>query len=171
MNSPLIREIPPAARFILQGDAAARAAVAAIWKVPFSRAALRANCIGSRATWWLGPQEYLLWESPRPAGEATLADLTVALQEFPCSLVDVSHRQVGWELIGPRAAMILAGACPLDLDAEYFPVGMCTRTLLAKADIVLWRREAEMFHVETWRSFAPYVSQLLQEIAADRDPP
>ena len=49
--------------------------------------------------------------------------------------------------------IILNGACPLDLDMSAFPIGMCTRTVLAKADIVLWRIAEDAFHVEVWRSF------------------
>jgi sarcosine oxidase, subunit gamma len=166
MSNDWIRELPPAARFIFQGDAAVRAAAAAIWKVPFSETACRAMSVGTRATLWLGPQEYLLWESPRPPQNEILTELTEALLGQPCSLVDVSQRQVAWEIFGPSAETILAGACPLDLDAAHFPIGTCTRTLLAKADIILWRRRADAFHLETWRSFAPYVVGVLREIAA-----
>jgi sarcosine oxidase subunit gamma len=169
MNSAWIRELPPAARFIFQGDATARAAAAAIWSVPFSETACRAVSAGARATLWLGPQEYLLWESPRPSRNDAMVELAESLREHPHSLVDVSHRQVAWEIFGPSALTILAGACPLDLDAAHFPIGMCTRTLLAKADIILWRRRADVFHLETWRSFAPYVVGILHEIAAGYD--
>jgi sarcosine oxidase subunit gamma len=44
---------------------------------------------------------------------------------------------------------------------------MCTRTVLAKADIVLWRIADDVFHVEAWRSFSGYVGALLAEIAAE----
>jgi sarcosine oxidase subunit gamma len=169
MNSAWLRELPAATRFIFQGDAASRAGAAAIWDVPFSETPCRALCNGARATLWLGPQEYLLWESPRANDSQALDSLTEALRAQPCSLVDVSHRQVAWEISGPWAETILAGACPLDLVPAYFPVGMCTRTLLAKADIILWRRQADLFHLETWRSFAPYVAGLLTEIAAGYD--
>jgi sarcosine oxidase subunit gamma len=68
---------------------------------------------------------------------------------------------------GAHAASILSGACPLDLDRGEFPVGMCTRTVLAKADIVLWRTREDAFHLEVWRSFAGYVTGLLREIAVE----
>ncbi|MDE2261370.1 MAG: sarcosine oxidase subunit gamma, partial [Gammaproteobacteria bacterium] len=42
-----------------------------------------------------------------------------------------------------------------------FPVDMCTRTVFAKAQIVLWRTGPETFRVETGRSFAPYVTKIL----------
>ena len=62
---------------------------------------------------------------------------------------------------------MLNAGCPLDLDLAEFPVGMCTRTVFAKADIVLWRTRADAFHLEVWRSFAGYVAGLLAEIATE----
>jgi sarcosine oxidase subunit gamma len=44
---------------------------------------------------------------------------------------------------------------------------MCTRTVLSKADIVLWRTRADAFHLEVWRSFGGYVTGLLSEIALE----
>ena len=44
-----------------------------------------------------------------------------------------------------------------------FPVGMCTRTLFGKAEIVLWRTAPRPFRIEVWRSFAPYVLGCLDE--------
>jgi sarcosine oxidase subunit gamma len=40
---------------------------------------------------------------------------------------------------------------------------MCTRTMCAKAEIVLWRPAPEVFRVEVWRSFASYLTQFLAE--------
>ena len=51
----------------------------------------------------------------------------------------------------------------LDLHPVAFPVGMCTRTVFGKAEIVLWRTEAEAYHIEVARSFAPYVWACLEE--------
>ena len=164
MLSPWMRQLPPATRFIFQGDAPARAGAAAIWNVPLCETACRAVCGGTRASLWLGPQEYLLWDSHRGGSDAT-ADFLELQKQQPCSVVDVSHRQVAWEISGAWAQTILAGACPLDLDLEHFPTDMCTRTVLAKAEVILWRRQSEVFHLEAWRSFAPYVSALLNEIA------
>jgi sarcosine oxidase, subunit gamma len=42
---------------------------------------------------------------------------------------------------------------------------MCTRTMLAKAEVVLWRRAREVFRLEVWRSFAAYLTQYLAESA------
>ena len=64
-ETPWMRIKAPGARLLLQGDAAARAAAADIWGVPFSEQSCRARTSGDRATLWLGPDEYLLWQASR----------------------------------------------------------------------------------------------------------
>ena len=98
---------------------------------------------------------------PAPLG----AMLESVLDGTAHSLVDVSHRQIGLIASGPAAARALNAGCPLDLDLKAFPVGMATRTLFDKAEIVLWRRAESAFHVEVWRSFAPHVVASLAEAA------
>jgi sarcosine oxidase subunit gamma len=169
MADAWVRVKPPASRLILQCDAAARGAAANVWGVPFSEKACRAQTLGPRATLWLGPDEHLLWQASRDSA-LPVEDLEQALAGHPHSLVDVSHRQVALEVFGPHAATILAGACPLDLDIREFPVEMCTRTVLAKAEIVLWRTAPDAFHVEVWRSFQNYAQALLNEIAREFSP-
>jgi sarcosine oxidase, subunit gamma len=129
-----------------------------------SQLACRAAVNGEQAALWLGPDEQLLLG---PEGVDLAATLGPALHELPHSLVNVSHRQTALEVSGPHATIVLNAGCPLDLDLSAFPVGMCTRTVLAKAEIVLWRTSTEVFHVEVWRSFAAYVSQFLAEATRD----
>jgi sarcosine oxidase subunit gamma len=74
---------------------------------------------------------------------------------------------VGIVVSGRNAAELLNGGCPLDLASREFPPGNCTRTLFAKAEVVLWRIDAERFQLEVWRSFAGYVSDLLAEIGRE----
>jgi sarcosine oxidase subunit gamma len=173
-----LTSVPPATRFAFHGGAAARVAAHPVWGVAFSEVACRANTRTTRATLWLGPDEYLLLdfaggelrtgEPSAGASASTLFDaLETAMADVPHALVDISHRQFAFELTGSHAATILCGACPLDLDLAQFPVGMCTRTVLAKADITLWRTRADAFHLEVWRSFAGYVTGVLTEIAAE----
>jgi sarcosine oxidase, subunit gamma len=156
----------PASRLILQCDTPARDAAARVWGVPFSEQSCRARTQGERATLWLGPDEHLMWQASRDAA-LPIEELEQALSSYPHSLVDVSHRQVALEISGIHAATILAGACPLDLDLGQFPVHMCTRTVLAKAEIVLWRTAPEVFHLEVWRSFLSYAQHLLNEIGRE----
>jgi sarcosine oxidase, subunit gamma len=167
-----LRTLPPAARWVLQGDAEARAISAPVWGVGFSTTACRALRNGERATLWLGPDEFLLLDlaATDETAPATAMALEHALRDTPHALVDVSHRQFALEVSGPYAELILRGACPLDVHISKFPVGMCTRTLFAKADITLWRTHDHAFHIEVWRSFAGYVGGLLQEIAREFQP-
>jgi sarcosine oxidase, subunit gamma len=169
MSNQWLRELPAAARLVFQGGAAAQSAAAAVWNIPFPENACRAMSHGTRAALWLGPDEFLLWDAEASSAGCESAFMKLQ-QDHPCSVVDVSHRQVGWEISGRFAETILSGACPLDLGVEHFPVDMCTRTVLAKAEILLWRREPETFHLEAWRSFAPYVTALLAEIASGYAP-
>jgi len=163
-----LKALPPALRLVLHGDARARALATPHWGAGFSENACRALVNGSRATLWLGPDEYLLLDSAPGASSAGVFEaLESAMGGAPHALVDVSHRQFALELCGPHASAILNGGCPLDLDPGEFPVGMCTRTVFAKADIVLWRSRADAFHVEVWRSFAGYVGGVLGEIAKE----
>ena len=164
MNAPGVEaEIAaPIARFIFRGNDAARTAAGKAFGVAMSEVACRASTVGERTALWLGPDEFLLL-APDGEGAAIEAAIAEALGEMPHSLVDVSHRQTAINLTGAASATLLALGCPLDLDASVFAVGTCTRTVFAKAEITLWRRDETRFHVEVWRSFAPYVWGLLGE--------
>ncbi|WP_072571675.1 sarcosine oxidase subunit gamma [Granulibacter bethesdensis] len=122
--------------------------------------ALRATVQGERAALWMGPEETLILSDE---ADDLAPALEAALKDVPHALVDVSHRQIGLLIEGERAADALNTGCPLDLSEAAFPVGMCTRTIYHKAEIVLWRLSSTQFHVEVWRSFAPYVWELLDE--------
>jgi sarcosine oxidase subunit gamma len=122
---------------------------------------------------WLGPDEWLVL---MPAGRAV--EFQRRQGEFdwatapPASIVEVTHRSVGIAVSGAGAPWILNAGCPLDLSSRAFPPGACTRTLLGKAEIVLWRLHEPGFryHLECWRSFAPYVWARLARAAAEGEP-
>jgi sarcosine oxidase subunit gamma len=143
---------PPLRRHVLRGgaDVVAKAGAALGLAIPV-RPMTSADA-GDVAALWLGPDEWLLLNAPD--------DLAESLNGLPHSLVDVSHRQTGLVLRGTLAARVLNSGCPLDLSLRAFPVGMVTRTIFHKAEIVLWRR-SDGFHVEVWRSFAAYVTDHL----------
>lgn len=149
------------ARFVFQGGAAAREAAGRAFGVDLPEAACRANEGGGRAALWLGPEEHLLLAPEGEQGEVAAA-IGAALAGLPHSLVEVSERQVVIRVDGPAARDHLAMGCPLDLDPDTFPVGMCTRTLFGKAEVLLWRRAAEEYHLEVGRSFADYVRGCLR---------
>lgn len=117
---------------------------------------------GSRAALWLGPDEWLVIEEGAGALSPALADIAAFH-----SAVDVSHRNVGILVAGRGAEAALAGGCPRDLSAAAFPVGSCARTVLGKAEIVVWRTGEDAFRVECWRSFSDYVFSFLAEAGRD----
>ena len=166
-ESAWMRLLPPASRIVIHADATVRSAIGGICDVVFAEEACRALTRNGRSTLWLGPDEYLLIGPLADSQPGALARLEQAIESKNHALVDVSHRQFALEVRGPYASVILNGACPLDLNLAEFPVGMCTRTVFAKADIVLWRTGEETFRVEAWRSFAGYVTGLLREIARE----
>jgi sarcosine oxidase subunit gamma len=157
--------LPPLSRHILRARPAAMEAAAGPLGMRLPVVACRSATAGPRAALWLGPDEWLLL-APLADGEALAAALEAAMAATPHSLVDVGHRQSGLTLSGEHAATVLNAGCPLDLDSAAFPRGMCTRTLLGKAEIVLWRTESG-FHIEAWRSFLPYVWRFLEEAARE----
>ncbi len=91
-----------------------------------------------------------------------------AMSSLPHALVDVSHRQSAIELRGRCAVAMLNTGCPLDLDLAAAPIGFCTRTVFAKAEIVLWRRDESCFQLQAWRSYLPYVTGLLALAAQEQ---
>ena len=149
-------------RFVVRGDDAAVAGLAAWLGVLPPKHINRAQTIGDdlathRSVLKLGPDEWLVL-----AGSAS--DLQPHGPETSrLVLVDISHRNAGLLISGPRVEAVLAAGCPLPLESAAFPIGRATRTLYAKAEIVLWRRAETTFHVEVARSFAPYLVAHLGE--------
>ena len=160
--SALVQALPPASRYILRGGPEVRAAAEQALGLKVPASPCRAALEGERAALWLGPDEWLL-VAPVDGAATLSAALSETLQALPHSLVDVSHRQIALAVSGPQASTLLAAGCPLDLGERAFPVSMCTRTVLARAEIVLWRTGTQVFRIEVWRSFAGYVSAFLAE--------
>jgi sarcosine oxidase, subunit gamma len=77
----------------------------------------------------------------------------------PVSIVDVSARAVGIVVEGERAIDLLAAGCPLDLAR--FAIGRTTRTIFETVEIIVTHETDARWHVEVWRSFAPWLWQAL----------
>ncbi|MGH8620200.1 MAG: sarcosine oxidase subunit gamma [Burkholderiales bacterium] len=129
----------------------------------------RCTVAGERLAARLGPDEWLLCAPPAQAAEIESA-VAPALAGTAHALVDVSHRYAALAIEGAQAGGMLAAGCPLDLHPAVFPVGAATRTLLGKAEIVLWRPDPAGWRVECARSFAPYVWAFLGEAAREFAP-
>ena len=157
-----LREAAPVERFVFRGDENARAACSRAFGVELPSMLGPAAEAGDRAAIWLGPDEWLLMAGDADPDVFPLG-IASALKGSPHSLVEVTHRQVGLVVGGAAASRALSAGCPLDLRERAFPIGFATRTLFDKVEIVLWRRAADAFHVEVWRSFAVYLVAALTE--------
>jgi len=155
-----LRLIAPQARFVLRCRPDAVVAAGQCFGVALPVLACRAAATGPRAALWLGPDEWLLVAEPGDA-RAIGDQLSHVLAGLSHSLTDVSHRSAAVAVIGPQAAVLINHGCPLDLSDTKFSIGMGTRTLFAKAEIILWRTARDEYRVEIERSFAAYVWQML----------
>ncbi len=157
-----IETLAPAARASLRGEGDALSVVEAGLGFGLPREPKHSTSNGQRHALWLGPDEWLLIDD----GDAE-ADLLALGGDAEVAVVDVSHRNAGFRVFGPKVETVLQGGCPQNLSLATFPVGACSRTIFGKAEVVLLRTADDTFRVECWRSFAPYVFGLLCETARD----
>jgi sarcosine oxidase, subunit gamma len=107
--------------------------------------------VDGRTALWLGPDEWLV--------------LGGREEEHPQSgaAVDVSANRVILELEGDDAADVLAQGCSLDLHPSVFMPGSCAQTLLARAQVILFRPDESRFLVLVRPSFVPYLRAWLED--------
>jgi heterotetrameric sarcosine oxidase gamma subunit len=105
---------------------------------------------------WLGPDEWLV--------------LGGREEDYPdaCAAVDVSANRVCLELSGPEAADVLARGCALDLHPSVFPPGRCAQTLLARAQVILYRTDERTFRLLVRPSYADYLRAWLRDAMTPR---
>jgi sarcosine oxidase subunit gamma len=148
-------------------SAAARALGAALPREPNTMA----PCAGGSAA-WLGPGEWLIDTAASQAngmgdafGEASARHWIV--------VTDLSHGRCGFEIGGARAIDLLRKGCTLDLHPRAFRPGQCARTLLAKANVLLWPVNAgatASFALIVDRSYADYLWCWLADAALEYAP-
>jgi sarcosine oxidase subunit gamma len=111
---------------------------------------LEPNTTAGRAL-WLGPDEWLV--------------IGAHEEDFPdaAAAVDVSANRVCLELVGDDVEEVLAQGCLLDLHKSVFAPGRCAQTLLARAQVILHRRDAETFRILVRPSYAPYLRMWLED--------
>ena len=153
-------ELDAMSRFVFRCNEATASAVASATGVSLDQPINRATSAGDRASLRVGPDEWLLLIN-EPSAQDFLAAVGRIGDGHPYSIVDVSHRNVGLGFKGAGVATELATGCPQALEIDRFPVDRCSRTVFAKAEVILWRRAEDRFHMEVWRSFVPYVLALL----------
>ena len=150
----------PEAQWLLHCEPHDAASAAASLDIVLGTEMLRATASNGWHALHLAPDEWLLIG---PLGALPGAAAVVH------SLVDISERSLGFELVGADAADALNAACPLDLGDAAFPVGACTRTLFGKVMVVLWRTGAVSWRIDCGRSFQPYLIGLLELAVEDAD--
>lgn len=157
-----VKVLPPAERLALRAPAASVAALSSALKIRLPNAPKTSAKAGTRTSLWLGPDEWLVIDE---GGGDPLADCrpVTALH----SAVGISHRNVAIEVSGPGAEACINSGCPRDLSLHAFGVGACSRTILGKVEIVLYRSAEDAFRVEVWRSFSDYVFEFLSVAAKD----
>ncbi len=99
----------------------------------------------------LGPDEWLM--------RAPVGTMVPSTDGLPVAITNISERSVCLVVEGTRAAETLMSGCPLDLD--HFAVGRATRTIYETVEIIVLREAKDQFHIEVWRSFAPWLSTAL----------
>jgi sarcosine oxidase subunit gamma len=153
---------PRATRLLLHCTPSAANDVAARLGIALGTAMLTATTFGRWTSLHLAPDEWLLVGS-----DGAFNPRRATPDEPPLSLVDVTDRFLSVDVLGRKAADVLAVVSPLDFALKTFPVGGCTRGPLGKADMTVWRLEESHFHVLVGRSFYPYAHAMLQRAAVD----
>ena len=92
---------------------------------------------GDYALLWLTPKEWLL-ASPASETESLQAHLTRRLATCLAAVTDMSDALAVCEVSGTRCADVFMSGCTLDLHANAFPAGRCSRTGLADIAAILW---------------------------------
>jgi sarcosine oxidase subunit gamma len=138
----VLRELEPESQVIVRGE-------------PQPGFPVEPNTTAGRAL-WLGPDEWLV--------------IGAREEDFPAAgaAVDVSATRVCFELVGDDAEDVLAQGCSLDLHPTVFAPGRCAQTLLAKAQVILHRRDAGTFRILVRPSYAPYLRTWLEDAIASR---
>ena len=92
-----------------------------------------------RSILWLGPDEWLVVAAPGRAG-AVSGDIAAALAGVHHSVVDVSANRAVIDVAGTRGRDVLSKGCPLDLHPSVWRPGMCSQSLLGRAQALLHER-------------------------------
>lgn len=152
---------PEAFRLSLRADEKSIAALSKALNIQLPLKPKSSSANDTRMALWLGPDEWLIVDTHINP----IDDLNGVKALF--SAVDVSHRNTAIIVSGDGAADVLNAGCPQDLSLEAFPQGACSRTILGKIEVVIYRFGTNDFRVECWRSFSAYAFDFLSTAAKD----
>jgi sarcosine oxidase, subunit gamma len=136
----LLTEVPFLAMVNLRvdpaGPLAGRIAAALGVELPTEPNTVAAS--GATSVLWLGPDEWLVVGADG-AAPGLVEVLRGVLAGARGSAVDVSANRTTIEISGRHARDVLEQGCPVDLHPRAFAPGRCVQTMLARAQVVLWR--------------------------------
>jgi len=163
-------QILPQPGFInLRGNAGDQEFVTAVTKVLGQDLPVDANTLTVRhhRVYWLGPNEWLLL-TPYENTAKLHTQLSDTLLMRPAAVTDVSGGNVVFRLAGNRLRDVMAKGCTLNLHPDYFQVGRCAQSGLAKANVLIGIVDDQpVYEVIVRRSFAEYLALWLQSAAAE----
>jgi sarcosine oxidase subunit gamma len=107
------------------------------------------------------------WMAVSEAGAAGWADRVAADVSGLASVNDQSDGYAALRLEGPAVLDVLAKGVFLDLHDSVFPMGSAAGVTIAHIGAILWRREAAVFEVLVFRSYAASFWQWVEESAAE----
>lgn len=160
----VIRAVPDSARFSLRISPLETARASAAFGIDLPTTIGEITTAGGKIAVRIGPDEWHLI-APLATQESVESAFAALYGEVIHSLVDVGHREVGIEIEGADAVVVLQSAIAFDVEQMPFPSGR--RTLFDRAQIILIREAEHSFRIEVWRSFADHVWGLLN--AASRE--
>lgn len=165
-SGPLaLRLLADKARFSLRIDPAQRDAASGVLGLNLPSAVGGMVSAREKTAVCLGPDEWYVTAraADKPQIEAGFAAL---YEREPHSLVDVSNREVGIGIEGPKAVLALQSAIAFDVGAMGIGAG-CRTIFDGKAQIILLRDTKDRFQIEVWHSFSEHVWHFLQTVARE----
>jgi sarcosine oxidase subunit gamma len=110
---------------------------------------------------WLGPDEWLF--IARADGDALAADVEAVVRPGAGTVVNLSSHRTALEVRGPGARDILASGTSVDLHPSVFGADHVVQAPLARAAVILSRRDAVTWRVLVRTSFARYLADWLAD--------
>lgn len=119
-------------------------------------APLTAAFKGDKGAVWMSPDELLLLTAYDRI-DAEISNLKKALGGQHAMVLDVSDARALLRVTGDGARELMAKGAPLDVSDAAFPVGAARRTHFAEIAVGLWRREADMWELVCFQSYAQHL--------------
>jgi len=160
-NGVVLNPVAPMERVSLRAEEKAVAGLGKVLGLTLPKKPATSVTKNGVSALWIGPDEWLILGGEGSNLETGLNKVKTGLY----SVVSIDNRNTALEISGTKAADALNAGCPRDLSLEVFSVGACARTIIGKAEVVLWRTSQDTFHVECWRSFSDYVWKYLVDSA------